>query len=194
METLARKITHFIKFNNLNLTDLEIKKIEFGLTCMIGELSKVLMYLIIFSMFQVIEYFLVGLVFFCILRLVAGGFHENTYWRCFFTSLLIFTIIVVTSSNVTLSMTQKIFVVFMSLLLICRYAPVDHPNKPIISEVRRKRFKLLSIFMCLFLGTISLLLKDALSVAAVTAIFLEALTLPLGEIIKRSHKYESIEG
>jgi accessory gene regulator B len=194
MEILAKKITGLITTNNSNLTNLEIKKIEFGLTCIISELSKIFMFLIIFSIFSVVEYFLMGLAFFCSLRLVAGGYHDKTYWRCFVTSLTIFTIIVLAGNNIYLNMIQRILLILISLILIWRYAPVDHPNKPIISEARRKRLRISSIAACLFLGAISFLLQNDLSVAAATAIFLEGLTLPLGVITKRSLVNESVKG
>ncbi|MBB6217143.1 accessory gene regulator B [Anaerosolibacter carboniphilus] len=193
MEIIARKITGLIITNNLNLTDLEIKKIEFGLTCIISELSKIFMFLIIFSVFSVTDYFLVGLAFFCSLRLVAGGYHDKTYWRCFATSLTIFTIIALTSSYIHLSTIQRLILLLISFILVWRYAPVDHPNKPIISNIRRKKLRVLAVFLCIFFGVLSFLLRNDLSVAAVTAIFLEGLTLPLGVITKRGLENENFK-
>ena len=47
MENISGKITLLIKSNNQDLTDLQLKKIEFGLTTMISELSKTLAFLLL---------------------------------------------------------------------------------------------------------------------------------------------------
>ncbi|WZL74095.1 accessory gene regulator B family protein [Clostridiaceae bacterium 35-E11] len=194
MEKLAQNLTNFIQLNNPNLSDLQIKKIKFGLECFIGELTKFIIYIILFSMFSLTKYFLVAALFFCVPRTLAGGYHEETYWRCFITSLLIFTSIVFIGVNITLSFPIRFLLIAFIMVLMWMYAPVDHPNKPIISVQRRKRFRYLSLFVTALFIVISFLLPQKYTTVTILALFVEAISLPMGEYIKRRSTNETING
>ncbi|MCC5911279.1 MAG: accessory gene regulator B family protein [Clostridiaceae bacterium] len=185
MEKLAHNITNLIQQNNTNLSELEIKKIQFGLHCLFAEISKIIVYLMIFSLFSLTNYFLVSLFFFCTLRLIAGGYHENTYWKCFFSSFILFVIIIGIGTFFFFSFYKKIFILTISFIITWIYAPVDHPNKPILSNLRRKKFKYLSLFTLVLLGSISFLLPEQLSTIAIIAILIETLSLPVGYFAKK---------
>ncbi|AOT68652.1 accessory gene regulator ArgB-like protein [Geosporobacter ferrireducens] len=185
MERLAQKITNFIQVNNSNLSDLEIKKIKFGLECFLGEITKFFIYLIIFYALSLTKPFLVATLFFCVPRMPAGGFHEDTYWRCFFTSLIILAAIVIVGSKVLLYAHIRLIIILITLLLIWIYAPVDHPNKPIISIERRKRLKYASLLITLLFTGISFMIPERYAAVATFALFCAALALPVGEFSKR---------
>ncbi|WHH57089.1 accessory gene regulator B family protein [Petroclostridium sp. X23] len=185
MEKIAQKLTSAIQRERPELTDLQVRTIKFGLECLLGELSKLIMYFIIFSILSLTGYYLVALLFFSSLRLIAGGYHEDTYWRCFFTSLVIFAAIIVIGMNLPQSLLLKSGMLIVSVILTWLYAPVDHPNKPIISVERRRRFKYFSFGSVILMGIMSLLLPALYSGTAVVAILAEALSLPVGEYAKR---------
>ncbi|NLY42755.1 MAG: accessory gene regulator B family protein [Clostridiaceae bacterium] len=185
MEKLARKITNAIQRENTELTDLQVRTIKYGLECLIGEITKMLIYVFLFSVFKVLDYFLVAAIFFCTLRIIAGGYHSKTYWRCFFTTLLIFTIIIIMGKSYTFPVNVKVYIILLSIILAVVFAPVDHPNKPIISQSRRLRLKYFSVAAICVMGAMSFLLPDIYSGTAVIAIFIEALTLFLGKLANR---------
>lgn len=185
MEKLAIKITSAIQRENTELTELQVKTIKYGIECLLGEISKMLIYVIIFSIFTVVDYFLVAVTFFCILRLIAGGYHSQTYWKCFFTTLLIFMIITMIGKSYIFPVNVRAYMILLSIVMAIVFAPVDHPNKPIISPVRRLRLKYFSVTAICVMGAISFLLPDFYSGTAVIAIFIETLTLFLGKIANR---------
>ena len=76
--------------------------------------------------------------------------------------------------------------ILFASILVYLLAPVDHPNKPILSHERRKRLKYLSIIAVLLLGTVALSLPDIYSNVAVIAIFAESLSLLAGCIKKNT--------
>ena len=84
-----------------------------------------------------------------------------------------------------LSFEARIFLQLASIVLAWVFAPVDHPNKPIISIVRKKRLKYLSVIVFISLACITFLLEERLAATAVVILFLEALSLPVGQIMKR---------
>lgn len=192
MERLAQQITNLIQTNNPKLSDLEIKKIKFGLACFLGEVTKFIFYLVIFSTLSLTKHFLIATLFFCIPRMPAGGFHEDTYWRCFFTSLMIFSAIVIGGSRVFLNWPIRFALILITLILIWIYAPVDHPNKPIIRLERRKRLKHFSLATTAVLVGVSLIIPEKYAATATFALLCEAVSLPIGELSKRRFTYESI--
>ena len=192
MERLAQQVTNLIQVNNPKLSDLEIKKIKFGLECFFGEITKLMMYVIIFSALSWTKYFLIATLFFCVPRAPAGGFHADTYWRCFFTTLGILTSIIILGSRVFLYWHIRLVIILIILLLIWIYAPVDHPNKPILSLERRKRLKNASLLITLIFIGISYAIPEKYASVATFALLCEALLLPVGELSKRRFLDEAI--
>lgn len=180
MGKLAKKLAVAIQRNNPNLTEIEIKKIQFGLECFFSESSKIIIYFIVFYLLSLTSYFIIGVIFFAVLRAAAGGYHEDTYFRCLFSSFVIFAVIVYSGANLTLSLYYKLAIELISILLVWIYAPVDHPNKPIISNDRRKSLKYISMFVFVLLAIIGLLIGGKLGNTAIMALFLESITLPMG--------------
>ncbi len=184
MEKLAGMITNAIQRNNSQLTDLQVRSIKYGLECLLGELSKFVIYFILFYAFSLTAPYMVALIFFCTIRIFAGGYHAVTYWKCFFTTLIIFSISIIVGQYVILHMGVKLIMLLIAIILAWIYAPVDHPNKPIISPIRRKGFKYLSVISFIMMGWIGLVLPSKLSITASAAIFLEALSLPIGRFLE----------
>ncbi len=87
--------------------------------------------------------------------------------------------------QIPLSILVKIVVILISVMIMWIYAPVDHPNKPIISIKRRQGFKILSIIAVIVLGGVSFLLPTQLGTTAVMALLIEAITLPVGKYTNR---------
>jgi Membrane protein putatively involved in post-translational modification of the autoinducing quorum-sensing peptide len=193
MERLAEKIKNAICINNPNLSSEQADTIKFGLECALNEISKIIAYLIIFSIFSLADYYIVALLFFCILRLFAGGYHADTYAACFIVSFFVLSIGILTGFLFGLPIEIRISLIAVSIILAWIYAPMDHPNKPIIDIKRRRIFKYLSVLAILILSAVSFALEKGYGATAVMSVFLEALSLPFGEIKKRRIRYEYTE-
>lgn len=185
MEKLAEKIKNAICKNNPSLTIEHAETIKFGLECTLNEVSKIIVYFIIFAFFSLTGYYLVALAFFCVTRIFAGGYHSETYLMCFIVSFSILSVGILTGSQFGLPFAARIFLLLASIVLAGIFAPVDHPNKPIVSIERRKRFKYLSVAVFIILAGFTFMLEAGLAATAVMIMFLEALSLPVGQITKR---------
>lgn len=185
MEKLAEKIKNVICANNPNLTIQQAATIKFGLECALNEAIKTIAYFIIFAIFSLEVYYLIALAFFWITRIFAGGYHANTFTACFIVTLSILTIGILTGSQLEVPSVIRIILLLTSIVLAWIFAPVDHPNKPIIDFKRRKRFKYLSVAVFTIMAGITFILDKGVGATAVTILFLEALSLPAGEIEKR---------
>lgn len=188
MKKIAKKLTNIIYENNSSLTNIELKKIEFGLECFLSEISKILIYLVVFSILSLTKYFVLALLSFTILRSTAGGYHDNTYLQCLINSFILMCIIIMCGTKLTLSAYVKGIIILLSIVLIIIYAPVDHYNKPIISESRRNRLKIISLCIFILLAGISIFLRGSAGKVILFSIFVESITLPLGYYFNRKEK------
>lgn len=185
MEKLAEKIKDAICRNNPELTGEQAETIKFGLECALNEVSKTIIYLIFFASLSLTGYFFTALVFFWLTRMFAGGFHANTYVQCFIITFLIISIGIFAGSLLGLPYYSRIVLLIVSIILVSIFAPVDHPNKPIISPKRRMRLKYLSVAAFVVLSAVTLLMEEHYAATAAITLFMEAISLPAGQIVKR---------
>ncbi|EOC99989.1 accessory gene regulator ArgB-like protein [Caldisalinibacter kiritimatiensis] len=188
MRKLAQNIADAIKQNDSNLTELQMKKIRFGMECLLNELSKFLIYLSVFTVFGVVKQYFVSVIFFGLLRGITGGYHEDTYWKCFRTTFILFIIIIFIGTKFSFNFQVSVLLILISLIISYIYAPVDHPNKPIISKKRRIALKYFSMIIIITLGGISFLLHNSLRNVAQLAIFFDSLMIVAGYYKNKSLK------
>lgn len=182
MEKIAERITLMICRYRPDITRQQADTMKYGFECIIGESTKITIYFIVFALLSLMGHYLVALIYFCILRVFAGGFHANTYLQCFIISFTVLSVGIIVGSQFGLPITVRIVFLVMDFILIWAFAPVDHPNKPIISSKRRERLKYLSIAVFLIMAGMVFLLEPGLSSTAVTTMSLEAILLPVGRI------------
>ena len=130
-------------------------------------------------------------IIFCSLRLIAGGYHMDTYGKCLFVSMMLYVsagIIAKYTYNYWSIQALALLIVFtLSYALFCtiKYAPKDTPNKPITDPEEIKKFKLLSlIYISIWTIFVILLLvySNVMFVLCISfGVLLEMFTLtPLG--------------
>ena len=184
MQTVALKITDAIRRNVSKFSESDIRKINFGLQCILGELFKFTVFFIVFLIFSVAKYYLIAVGFYSFLRVLAGGYHADTFRGCFIISFLQFLSIVLAACYLSPKDVFIISILLLSIVFAVLFSPVDHPNKPIVSPSRRKKMRYFSIGAFIGLSALSLILPEGLNIAAVMAIFFEAVSLPFGVLKK----------
>lgn len=185
MEKIAEKLAIAIQKNNTSISKEQYETIKFGLECLLNETVKTLVYMAIFSIFSLTGHFLVAFVFFSLMRSFAGGYHEESFTRCFIVTFLILTAAIVAGSQLYIPLEVRISLMAVSVISAAVFAPVDHPNKPILSMKRRRRFKYLSIVIFIVLSGVTFLLEEKLATTAAIVMLSEAISLPVGQIAKR---------
>lgn len=185
MKELVNQLVDRVALNN-TYDDIQIKKMKFGLECFFEELIKFIFYLVLFTLLALTKYFLVATIVFTSLRSFAGGYHEKTAIRCFFITLLSMSLIVFPAAYLELSFMVKLTIAIVSFSSILYFAPVDHPNKPIISLARRKKLKLLSLCFTITYLIIAFVIKNDLGELIILGVLIEAITLPIGVLDKKN--------
>jgi len=98
----------------------------------------------------IMPYMLTAWVTTVILRLLSGGAHSSTLFRCLTLGTIILAGIGKAASMIGVLVSQQLllFVVTISVAVgfyaVHKWAPADTPAKPIVSAVKRARYKRLS--------------------------------------------------
>lgn len=182
MNEAIHNLVKKVAVTNPQFTELELKKMEYGLICVFCDATKFAAYFIIFYLLNLQQYFIISAIFFCSIRLFSGGYHADTYWRCFFMSFAIFLAIILIGKYLISNTIILTILLISSLSLVISFAPVDNINKRIKSEERRKKLKHYSIIITLLLSGLSYLLPYKFLSTAVISIVCAVIMMILGRI------------
>jgi accessory gene regulator B len=182
MSELINNLVKNISKANPQFSALELRKMEYGLTCLLDEFTKLIPYFIIFWFFSLQKYYIVSLMFFCPIRLFAGGYHSKTYWGCFFISFLVFSSIIIAGKYISFNTIILMSLIFVSFILICIYSPVDNINKRIKSKEYRMKLKYFSIIITFSLSILCYLLPHRFLPTAALSIISAAMLMMIGKI------------
>jgi len=182
MDELIGYIVKKISKTNPQFSDLELKKMKYGLLCIFDEMTKIIPYFIIFSLFSLQKYYIVTFIFFCPIRLFSGGYHAKTYWGCFFISFIILLGIIIMSKYISFNIGIMLASLIVSLILICIFAPVDNVNKRIKSKEWRLKLKYISIAITLSLSVLCYFVPHRFLSTAVISIIGAVIMMMVGKI------------
>ncbi|MBU3146385.1 accessory gene regulator B family protein [Clostridium sp. CF012] len=182
MNRLVSCIIKKISETNSHFTDLELKKMEYGLLCLFDEVTKIIPYYIMFCLFSLQQYYIVVFMFFCPIRLFSGGYHAKTYWGCFFISLVNYWIMIIVGKYITINAIISIIVLTGSVLLVYIFSPVDNINKRIKSGERRKKLKYFSVVVTVLLSGLCYLIPGRFFTTAVLSILVAVIMMMMGYI------------
>ena len=105
----------------------------------------------------------------------AGGYHADTHWGCMLTLVCVLSVFILSIKSIsitTMSILSPILWI-LSAIILFRFAPVEHPNKPISEKKKMKLRKksLISFFVWTIFCIIFYFVKSEMCFYAVTGIF-----------------------
>ena len=123
----------------------------YGFQIIIGALVKGVLLIGISTLLGALVPTLLVTLFFSSLRVVAGGYHMDTYGKCIITALA-----VLIAAGVFVQYTWvywpfwmiallSVVIFFIGVVILLKYAPADTPNKRITKPQARRKFKMLSL-------------------------------------------------
>jgi len=165
----------------------------YGFQIIIGALVKAAVLVAVSLLLGIIWPTLLLALAFGSLRLLAGGYHMDTYGKCLAVSLALFAAAGSVAQHTwpywsaasLIALTALTFA--FGLYAVHRYVPSDTPNKRITDEAKRKRFKMLSaVWLAIWLLAVAILIYSGAGMPALAlcfAVLLEMFTVtPTGHI------------
>jgi accessory gene regulator B len=123
----------------------------YGFTVVFGAILKGIIIVSVSYLLGILVPTLFIVLMFGSVRMIVGGSHLDTYWRCILTSLSFFIIIGLISKYTFIYWSSTSILVFVLLTFITaftgilKWAPSDSPNRPITNEKEIRKFRNLSI-------------------------------------------------
>jgi len=130
VKNISKKIINSIATNDKYSKD-ELEQMEYALITVLFESIKIILVIIIFSLFGYFKEIIItqGIMF--LVKPFIGGYHEETQIKCFITSMLSITGILILSLQCSLSFLSNCILIFLSIFCIWNQAPVINFKMPI---------------------------------------------------------------
>lgn len=132
---------------NMNLTVREQKLFVYYLKCILYDVSKLILFLIIFHLLHLLPEFLLTFIVQFPLRTISGGLHFRHYWSCFAFSLVYLFLIIALSSKILIPFEIGIVLLLLCVIIIYQIGQVRSPSRPSLSDaelLHRKRAALIA--------------------------------------------------
>jgi accessory gene regulator B len=129
---------------------------------------------------------------FCTVRAYAGGYHCNTYAKCFFTALTVYLFMLVLNAWLgSKTVILACILLVVSVPIILRFAPVEHENNPLSHDEKNKyrkySMRIVSVSSALFILSLIYFAKE-ISFAISWAIFATAVFIVVSKLVLNIRK------
>ena len=96
---------------------------------------------------------------FMLFRSCAGGYHADTHFRCFLILMVVYGVLLILLTFVSLNVLSVVSLVFIivSSILTILFAPVEHINNP-MSKIKRGKLRVKSLCLLVLVSVIAIVL------------------------------------
>lgn len=194
LDKVIDRIIEFVK-NNTDKKQEELEMIKYGIQVIVINIIKLIILFFTVYCMNVVNYCIVAVGVFAILRTFACGVHASSSLKCIIVNYIVFIGNVELSLKYLVSTKIVLLLFIISFLLIYTYAPADTAERPLLSKKLRKSSKVKASFIVLFFAIISIVLNKSIYRNILTYAILEEsiLITPISyKIFKKPYKnYES---
>lgn len=132
VRTISKRIINSIaKSTTDKYNSDELEQMEYALVTILFESIKMISTILIFSLFGYWKEVIIIQIIMCSVKPFIGGYHEETQIKCFITTLLSITGIMILSMQCTISFISNCILIFLSIFCIWNQAPVINSKMPI---------------------------------------------------------------
>lgn len=177
---ISKRTAGFLSKNMIIETEYE-EVYAYGIEIL---LSTILNFIVAFIIALISHEFvacLINLTAFVTIRIYAGGYHADTHLGCMTTLIGVLLIFIFVTKFISLELIMILspILLIISAVIIFKYAPVEHPNKPLSDKKKLKlrRKALISLSIWILFCICFYFIKTELTFYAVSGIFSLAVAL-----------------
>jgi len=182
---ISKNIVHFfVQQEVVKQEDEEVYM--YGAEMMLSTSASIMATLIISIIFGKLYYMAIFFLFFVPLRMNVGGYHADSYGKCFIVTFSVYSAYTLALNCLSESLFLYIglFSIIISLPIVFKYAPIIHKNNIIDKHGVLKRKILSRIFVLIDSIIIILLLIYKLNYKITTAVSLSLIIVTISMIIE----------
>lgn len=184
-----RLLSDFID-ENMDISEWDKKLLLFSINCIFYDVSKLLLFILIFFLLHRLDLFLFASVILLPLRMISGGLHFKHYSTCLFFSLGYFLIVTIPLAELSMP-----FGVMLPSLLLCMainvaLGPIRSASRPPLpeSEIIHCKKKTL-VATCYGILLIMLFYRTKLAPVGYWTILLHSVQLIIARLLKKRGEY-----
>ncbi len=132
---------------NMNISEHDKKMLIFSITCIFYDVSKLLLFMILFALLHRLDLFLFAFVILLPLRLSSGGLHFKHYISCLFFSLGYFLLVTIPLTGISIPLGSVIISLGLCTMINGVLSPILSASRPPLPEhelIRCKKKTLLA--------------------------------------------------
>ena len=133
------------------LTNLEKKKLKYGLEGFYNLITKVIVLISLALIFNLIKELLLLIIIYSFLRLYGFGLHAQKTWQCWITTIPIYIGGCFLIKYISIPFNISIIIWIIGFLSFLFFAPADTKSRPLIHKEKRIRAKVLSLTIVIIL-------------------------------------------
>lgn len=186
---------HFLQvIKDAGYSEYDIAKVKYFYRILTAEISKLLVFTVIWWWQGLLFQFFMGISVFFLLRICSGGLHFKTYWTCFAFSFFYLFLCINWLPKILLSRIPKLFFLFLCIILNSIFSPVVSKYRVPPSKSKKKKSKR-RIFIIVFLYLIFMYItpQSHLIDIGFWCIVIHTLQLGVAYFMKRRKKHGTLE-
>lgn len=149
IKRLVNKVADYFD-STFNLDEQSRIKLQYSLEVIMGDLSKFIILLIIFTFMNKQIDFIYSSIALIGIRGLTGGLHFKTFIGCLVFSGFFFLLVIYSKNNITLENPEIFALCFGVVLIFLLFAPITGKTRPVYSDKKIMLFKAISIAFILF--------------------------------------------
>lgn len=137
-------LSNFID-ENMDISERDKKMLIFSITCIFYDVSKLLMFVILFALLHRLDLFLFAFIILLPLRLSSGGLHFKHYTSCLLFSLGYFLLVTIPLADIWLPLGNILISLGLCTIINGLLSPIRSASRPPLppSEILRYKKKAL---------------------------------------------------
>lgn len=149
IKKLTQKVANYCE-STYNLDELSKIKLRYSLEVILGDMSKFIILLIVFTFWGKHIEFIYSSISLIGIRVFTGGLHYKTFIRCLIFSVFFFFLVIYSENNLVIK-NPNILALYIGIILsVVLIAPISEKTRPIYSDKKIMLFKTISIIFILF--------------------------------------------
>ena len=178
-------------YNKEIIAEEKIDVCKYGFEIMISTIIGFLLVLFSGIVFNDVIMSMVFYFTFVFTRIFTGGYHATTHFRCKCT-LLMCSLFVLIAGRILVDIFVIIILVFIYLITVWAYSPVEHINAPLTVKLKKRNRKISIIMAITFipLTVVTFSYYPQLSLTISLTLFVIAILILEPKLQERRKKYE----
>lgn len=149
-----------IKKQRPDIDEIHLDEIRYGLEGIYLTISKSIVIFTLALILGLFKEMILLLLFFNILRATGFGLHAKKSWECLISSTIIFIFLPFIATYIIIPAYIKCALGILAIILVYIYSPADTEKRPIISKIRRDKYKFITTINCILLVFIMIFINN----------------------------------